>query len=138
MGRERKLEAMYWGSGLDGLVFSTRDNAIILETNVEVFIRVEILESSPETETDFVPFDCMHKSGVPLPSLACSCRLNEDLVADQHAGALLRQTRDRKASGPINFSPRWKDENTNKWNLCRYSSLVSGISNFSRSRLCTC
>lgn len=81
---------MDWGSGLDGLVFSARDDAIILETNVEAFVRVESWESPPEAETDFVPFDYMDEPSVPSPSLGCSCGLNKDLVADQHAGAILR------------------------------------------------
>ena len=102
------------GSGLDGLVFSTRDNTIVFETNVESFIWVEILEASPKMETDFVPFNCMDEPRVPLPSLGCSCRLNEDLVAEQHTRALLRKTRDREAGEPIRFSPRLKEENTDK------------------------
>lgn len=91
------------GSGLDGLMFSARDDAIILETNVEAFVLVGSLESSPETEADFISFDHMDKPRVPLPSLGCSCRLNKDLVTDQHARALFCQTGDRKASEPIKF-----------------------------------
>jgi len=137
MGQERELETVSWGDGLDGLMFSARDNTIIFETNVEAFVPVASLKSSPETEANFIPFNRMHKAGVPL-SLGCSRRLNEDLVTDQHAGALLRQTRDRKASETVNFSPRLGDGNTYKWRGCRYSILASGMSNFSRSRLNTC
>ena len=107
VGQERELETVYWGSGLDSLVFSARDDAVVFETNVEAFIRVGSSKSTPETETDLVPFNCMYEPRVPLPSLDCSHRLDEDLVADQHAGALLRQTRDGEASKPINFLPLW-------------------------------
>ena len=81
-------------------MLSARDDAVVFETNVEPFVRVEGLESSPKTETDFVPLDNVDEAGVPPPSLGCSRGLNEDLVADQHARALLRQTRDRKATNP--------------------------------------
>jgi len=137
VGQERELETVSWGDGLNGLVFSARDNTVVFETNVEAFVLVASLKSSPETEANFIPFNRMHESRVPL-SLGCSRGLNEDLVADQHAGALLRQTRDRKASETVNLSPRLGGKNTYKWRGCRYSILASGMSNFSRSRLCTC
>ena len=57
MGQEWELEAGNRASGLDGLVFSAGDDAIISEPNVEPFAQVDSLESFPETETDFVPFD---------------------------------------------------------------------------------
>lgn len=137
MGQERELEAGNRGSGLNGLVFSAGDNAIISESNVEPLVQVDGLESSPKSETDFIPLDDVDKSGVPLPSLGCSHGLDEDLVADQHTGPFLRQTRDRKASKRINFSPRTERENTDKWKGRRYSILAFGISNFSRSWLYT-
>ena len=95
MAQERKMKAGDRRSGLDGLVFSTRDDAVVFETNVEAFIRVETPEPSAETEANFVPFNCMHKPGEPLSAFSCPCRLNEDFIANQHAWALLRETRDR-------------------------------------------
>jgi hypothetical protein len=118
-------------------VFSTRDDAIVFETNVEAFVRVEAMESPPETETNFVPLNCVHKTRKPLSVLSCPCRLDDDLVADQHTRAFLGETRHRKARKSINFQFSVKDGKTNKWNGCRYSILASGISNFSRSRLDT-
>jgi hypothetical protein len=138
MGQERELEAVHWGSGRDSLVFPARDDAIVLETNVEAFVRVRGSESSPETETDLVPFNRMYEPRIPLSFLDYSCGLDEDFVANQHARALLRQTRDREASEPINFLPPLKGRNTDKWKGCRYSSLAFGMSNFSRSRLYGC
>ena len=102
MGQEGKLEAADWGD-IDGLMLPARDNTVVLETNVEAFVWVESLESSPKTETDFIPLNRVHESRVPLPSFGCSCRLNKDLVTYQHTGAFLRQTRDRKAMKSINF-----------------------------------
>jgi hypothetical protein len=89
---ERKMEARNWRSGLDGMVFSTRDDAVVFETDVEAFIRVETVKSPAETETNFVPFNYMHEPRKPLSALGCPCRLNNDLVADQHAWAFLRET----------------------------------------------
>ena len=105
MGQERKLEAMNWRSSLDGLLLSTRNNAIILKTNVEAVVRVGVSESSSEAETNFVSFNCVDEPRKPLSALGCFHRLNEDLVANQHARTLLRQTRDRKAREPVNFWP---------------------------------
>ena len=82
MGQEWELKAVDWGSGLDSLVFSAGDNAIVFETNVEPFVQVESLEPSSKTESDFVPLDGVHVSGVPLPPLDRSRGLNEDLVAN--------------------------------------------------------
>jgi len=135
VGQERELEAGDRGSGLDGMVFSARDNTIIFETNVEPFVQIEGLKSSSETKTDLVPLDGVDEPGVPLPSLGRSRRLNEDFVANQYTGALLRQTRDRKANKPINFSPHMRSESTDKWRCPRRSILAFGMSNFSRSRL---
>lgn len=135
MSQEWELEAMDWGGGLDCLVLSARDNPIVLETNVEVFVQAEASKAPPEMETDFVPFNPVHKSRKPLPSLSYPCGLNEDLIADQHAGAVLRETGDREAGRSINFLSRLKSKRTDKWRGLRYSILASGISNFSRSRL---
>ena len=107
MGQKRELETADRGIG-HGLVLSTRNDAIILETDVEAFVRVGSPESSPETETDFVPFNCMDKAGMPPPSLGCIHGLYEDLVADQHAGTVLHKTRDRETSESINLWPRSK------------------------------
>ena len=132
MAPNRELETKNWGSCLNCLVFSTRDNTVVLETNIEAFVYVQSLEPPPEAETNFVPFNRMHESRIPFSTWPCPCRLKEDLVTNQHAGPLLRKTRNRKASKFINFSPRSKDESTNKWNGCRYSILAFVISNFSR------
>ena len=101
---------MDWGGGFDGLVLSTRHDAVILETDVEAFVRVTNPESVPETEADFISFDCMDKASVPLPSLGCLHRLHEDLIADQHTGTLFRQTGDRKAKKIVNVWPHSKRE----------------------------
>lgn len=102
MGQEWELEAVDWGSDLDGLMFSARYNAIVFETNVEAFVRVGTPEPSPETETNFSQFNRVDEPGVPLPSLGRSRRLDEDLVANQHAGAFFRQTRDWKTGELVN------------------------------------
>ena len=102
MARERELETRDWASGLDGSVFSTRDDPVVFETNVEALVRVRDLKSPPKTETDFVPFNCMHEPGEPFATFHCPCRLNEDLITDQHARTLLRETWNRKASKSIN------------------------------------
>ena len=96
------------GVGFDGLVLSTGNDAIILETNVEALVRVGGPESLPETETNFVPFNCMDKAGMPLPSLGCIRGLYEDFVTHQHARTVLHKTRDRETSESINLRPRSK------------------------------
>lgn len=100
MAQERELETRNRAGGLDSLVFSTRDDTVVFETNVEAFIWVQSLEPPRKTETDFVPFNCMHESGEPLSTSCYPCRLNEDLVTDQHARALLRETWNSKTNGP--------------------------------------
>jgi hypothetical protein len=137
MAQEWELKAENWASCPDGFVLSTRDNTVVLETNIEEFVWVQRLKPPPKAETNLVPFNRMHESRVPLSTWPCPSRLNEDLVTNQHARALLRKTRNREASKSISFSSHLKDESTNKWNGCRYSILASVISNFSRSRLDT-
>jgi hypothetical protein len=108
VGQERELESMNRGIGLDGLVLSTRNDAIVPETDVEAFVRVRMPESSPETETDFIPFNCVDKARMPPSSLHCIRGLYKDLVAHQHAWAVLRQAGDREASESINVWPHSK------------------------------
>ena len=102
MGQDRKVETLDRAYDLDGLVFSTRNNAIVHETDIEAFIRAGSPESSPETEADFIPFDYMDEASVPHSSLGCLRRLYKYFVADQHAGSTLRETGDRKANESVN------------------------------------
>ena len=112
VGQEWELEARNRGGSLDGLMFPARNDAIIFETNIEPFVQVESLESSPKTETDFVPLDGVDIPGVPLPSSVRSCGLNKDLVPNQDTGAFLGQARNRKASELVNYRLVLKDKNT--------------------------
>ena len=99
---------MNWWGSLDGLLLSTGNDAIVLETDVETFVRASNPEPSPKTEADLIALDCVDETGMPPPSLGCLHRLYEDFVADQHTWTLLRQTGDRKASASISTRPRSK------------------------------